>query len=678
MKKELLVLLAIFLPFTAWAELKYIGVGDLSYTINTETKNASVRGSSKTDLISVTIPSSILYEDVTYSVVGIEDMAFEGRAALTSVSLPSSLRVIGKYAFESCGITQVLIPGSVQTVENYAFANCSNLISFSLGGSMTLGMGAFKSCVRLNSVSIPEGSTLYGEVFSYCIGLTSVTIPKNITFSNDLFSQCTGLTSVRIENTTTGINTFAGCSSLTTVTFGPDARTIDKGCFNSCTGLTSFVVPNQIETINDGAFEGCTNLESLALGNGLVSVGNSFTGASIVMGCKKLSKVIIPDIASWCNVDFVTHYENDNNRDMFYYARLYSDENTEITHLVIPDGVSTIKKNVFMGCKNIESVTFSNSVEKIEAYAFNNCSNLTMLKLGSGLKTIAVEGCFEGCPKLTKVIIPDIAAYCNLTKGGYIFGTNEMHLYRDEATEMTDLLIPEGVTSIGEYLFYNFTGLISLTLPNSLESIGTYAFYNCKGLKTILVGKGLKSVATYSFFYYGDYSKSDFYILAATPPEAVYDTFTISFGNKYLHVPENSLEQYKAATAWKNFTSIVALQDGDPGYDELTGAVAFDDYKTQILDNAEACTLLISEAKTAISNLDYDKLKTLRENKEAVDALAGKLVHDIAELLGMVGDTNGDGRITIADAVGVVNIILSSGSSSAPKMDIKELEVVPE
>lgn len=504
MKKELLVLLAVLLPFTAWAELRYIGVGDLSYTINTETKNASVRGSSKTDLISVTIPSSILYEDVTYSVVGIEEMAFEGRSALTSVSLPSSLKVIGPYAFEGCGITQVLIPGSVHTVGNYAFANCSNLISFSLGGSMTLGMGAFKSCVRLNSVSIPEGSTLYDAVFSYCTGLTSVTIPKNITFSNDLFSQCTGLTSVRIENTTTGINTFAGCSSLTTVTFGPDARTIDKSCFNSCTGLTSFVVPNQIEKINDGAFEGCTNLESLTLGNGLVSVGNSYTGASIVMGCKKLSKVIIPDIASWCNVDFVTHYENDSNRDMFYYAKLYSDENTEITHLVIPEGVSTIKKNVFMGCKNIESVTFSNSVEKIEAYAFNNCSNLTMLKLGSGLKTIAADGCFGGCPKLTKVVIPDIAAYCNLTKGGDIFGTNEMHLYSDEDTEVKELVIPQGVTNIGEYLFYNFTGLTSLTLPNSLVSIGTYAFYNCKGLKTILVGEGLKSIAKYSFFYYGE------------------------------------------------------------------------------------------------------------------------------------------------------------------------------
>lgn len=816
MKKELLLLLSMLLPFTAWAELKYIGVGDLSYTINTETHNASVRGSSKTDLISVTIPSSIVYDDVTYQVVGIEDYAFLGRSALTSVSFPSSLRVIGQDAFDGCGITQVLIPGSVQTVGNFAFANCSNLMSFSLGGSMTLGMGAFKSCVSLSSVSIPEGSTLYQGVFSYCTGLTSVTIPKNITFvDGGCFSQCTGLTSVRIENTTTGTNTFEGCSSLTTVTFGPDARTIDKSCFYNCTGLTSFVVPNQIATINDGAFYNCTNLESLTLGNGLVSVGNSYGGLSIVVGCEKLSKVIIPDIASWCNVDFVTHGGSDSNKDMFYYAKLYSDENTEITHLVIPEGVSTIKKNVFMGCKNIESVSFANSVKSIEAYTFNDCRNLTMLKLGSGLKSIAAEGCFEGCEKLSKVVISDLAAYCNLTKGGRIFGAKEMHLYSDEDTEVKELVIPQGVTSIGEYLFYNFTSLTSLTLPNSLESIGTYAFYNCKGLKTILVGKGLKSVATYSFFYYGDYSKADFYILAAIPPEAVYDAFTISFSNKHLHVPASSLEQYKAATAWKNFTSITALQEGDPGYDELMGAVtlkaksysrvygeanptfeyevtsgtiasgtptitcsatatspvgtydiviekgtvdnskvnlvngtltitkapltisagdynkaegeenpefsptysgfkngetkgvlikqpivtttatasspvgtytvtvsgaeatnydiayqngtltvisvqdALEAYKTQMLGKADACALLISEAKTAISNLSYNELKTLRENKDAVDALAGKLVHDIAELLGMVGDTNGDSKITIADAVGVVNIILN-------------------
>jgi hypothetical protein len=159
--------------------------------------------------------------------------------------------------------------------------------------------------------------------------------------------------------------------------------------------------------------------------------------------------MIIPDIASWCNVDIVQPVSSDQR--LFYNARLYSDENTEATKLVIPEGVTTIKKYVFLGCKSIELVSIASTVESIG------------------------EQAFEGCP-ITKVIIPDIASYCKISATVSFWDqNNRINLYSDDETEVTDLVIPEGVTTIGSYLFWKFN-ITSLTLPNSFKNHCCFCF----------------------------------------------------------------------------------------------------------------------------------------------------------------------------------------------------------
>ena len=565
------------LPFAAWAEYKDVTVGDYSYTINIEEHYAYVRGGAS-DLTSIHIPSSITYDNATYTVVGVDDMAFYSRKNVTSVSLPSTLKWIGKEAFTGCNMTSLNVPNSINIIYSGAFAGCKALTTLSLPSkAITIQYEAFAGCSNLKSVELYAGSELQRDVFENCTSLTSVVIPKNTTLGSEVFKGCTGLTKVTIWSSNTGEWTFSGCTSLTAVAFGSTVRTIDKGCFKGCTSLTSVVIRDQIETIGDGAFQDCSNLESITFGSGLKTLGKASDQAGIVQGCTKLSKVIIPDIASWCNVDIV------HGDDIFKYGKLYSDEPHEVNNLVIPEGVTTIKKHAFRNCANLQSIQLPNTLETICDYALYKCNALESVRFGSGLQTIGYMA-FYLCPSFSQMIIPDLAAYCGITldPNSKLFDYGK-RIYSDEDTEITELVIPDGTKAINDYVFRKCVGITSLIIPSSVETIGTYAFAECEALNKIIIGAHVSTIGEYAFatFYDSQLKYADFYCLALTPPSADKLMSVYSYSRKTLHVPGNSLDLYKEAAGWKGFSSIVALQDGDANCDgevTITDAVAVVNY----------------------------------------------------------------------------------------------------
>jgi hypothetical protein len=145
---------------------------------------------------------------------------------------------------------------------------------------------------------------------------------------------------------------------------------------------------------------------------------------------------------------------------------------TSLTSVTIPNSVTSIDQYAFYNCTSLTSITIPNSVTSIGGAAFCNCSNLTSIIVESGNKVYDSRG---NCNAIIETSTNTLIAGCKNT------------------------IIPNSVTSIGQYAFSGCTGLASITIPNSVTSIGDYAFYGCSGLTSVTIPNSVTSIGDYAF-----------------------------------------------------------------------------------------------------------------------------------------------------------------------------------
>ena len=201
--------------------------------------------------------------------------------------------------------------------------------------------------------------------------------------------------------------------------------------------------------------------------------------------------VALPTLAHSFEVDGIYYNYLDKTAKtvkVTYRGNSYSDYSNEYTGSVaIPSSVTysnttysvtSIDNYAFYNCRGLTSVTIPNSVTTIGSSAFSYCTGLTSVTIPNSVTSIGGSA-FSGCTGLTEVNITDLSAWCKID-----FGSSEANpLYyakklKLNGTEIKDLVIPNDITEINDYAFYNCTGLTSITIPNSVTSIGSFAFYN--------------------------------------------------------------------------------------------------------------------------------------------------------------------------------------------------------
>ena len=158
---------------------------------------------------------------------------------------------------------------------------------------------------------------------------------------------------------------------------------------------------------------------------------------------------------------------------------------SNLTSIIIPDGVITIGNITFYFCSNLTSVTIPESVTTVGYSAFDCCSNLTsVITIGKNLTFIG-NAPFSG----TKVIFDvdeNNANYSSSEDGKILYNKDKtMLIVYPSATG--DIAIPNGVTSIGNSAFGGCSGLTSVTIPDSVTSIGGFAFNGCSSLTSFTI-----------------------------------------------------------------------------------------------------------------------------------------------------------------------------------------------
>ena len=663
MKRSLLLTALLLLAIASFGH--DFEVDGIYYSIRTTTiPSVSVTspgtGSSK-DVYkgAITIPSSVTYENKTYSVTAIASNAFSECKDLTSIAIPSSINQMGNNAFYGCSglskvivsnlaawcsfafpnvwsnplyyahhlysdnnteITNLVIPNSVKSIAARAFCDCTGLTSVTFGSNVTsigsaafirctglstitipnnvktIGNNAFESCSGLTSLPMGSGLTTIGnEAFNGCSALASVTFGSNVTSIGDWsFNGCNGLTSITIPNSVTsiGYRAFARCSGLTSISVNANNSTYDsRGNCNAIietatntliTGCRTTVIPNTVTAISGSAFEKCSGLTTIEIPQSVTTIGSSAFDY-----CSDLNKVIVRNLASWCNISFEDSWSN----PLYYAHHLYSNESTEITDLVIPNGVTSIGAYAFYGGSNFTSITIPKSVTSIGANAFSYCSSITNVTIPQNVTSIGTNP-FSDCTVLTSIAV-------NAKNTTYDSRENCNAIIEKASNTLIvgckNSVIPSGVTAIGNYAFCGSSGLRNIEIPNGVTTIGSRAFYNCR-LTSVIIPEGVTSIGSFAFAQNRlasvtipkSVTKIEGQAFLSCPvryltvghetPLTLYSTSFPSLNNTTLYVPVGSKQAYENKGYWNWVKEIIEIDGSVSLLDNEDNAQQLDDH----------------------------------------------------------------------------------------------------
>lgn len=499
-----LVTIVLFLMFISGISSQNFNVDGIQYVIISQTNAAEVSygGDYRNDIV---IPPTVSYLGLTYPVNSIGMGAFTSSWQLTSVVIPGSVEVIHTLAFYKCiGLKQVNITQAIDSIGNNAFENCTSLTSFALpfaSNGTKIGNNAFFNCNKMTSISLPNSIASLGSgAFAYCSSLVSFDIPSGISSIPE--------------------NTFDWCSSLQSITIPSNIITINRNAFGDCTSLKSVTLPNSITTIGPNAFYKCSSLSAISIPASVTTIGvEAFAFCTNLNVVNALSSKPIA-ITSDCfqSVPYSSVLNVPNNSEIDYKLA------TGWKEFFTVKGSSTIF--------NYEGVYYRTvSANEVEVFSRNENYAL-MMPL-----TIPVAPSYDG--QIYKVVAIREMAFSNWNG-------------------LTDISLPNTITSIGNQAFINCPNLKTLNTPEALMHIGNNAFMACTNFQHLYIPASTKTIDDYALN--SCTSMDQIWINVKNPSDLTlgFDIFNgIPVSDCKVFVPKGSANLYKTAAQWKLFCNIL-------------------------------------------------------------------------------------------------------------------------
>lgn len=321
-------------------------------------------------------------------------------------------------------------------------------------GATSIGNSAFWGCFYLTDISMPDTVTRIGREAIYaCLNLTSLDISRVKTF--DAGALCnSGLTEVAIPSGITELpgNLLSSCKKLTKVTLPEGITKIGVTVFGSCESLTSIKIPSTVTSIGSYAFDQSA-IQTTNIPNGVTEIGEMAFGQ-----CPNL------------------------------------------TELVIPDSVVKIGRNVVEGCSKLRSIHLGKGVENI--FWVNSIAGANEFRT------------FQDCESLTYITVdPDNQYYT--AEDNVLFNKDKTEVYRSAPGKTGSYTLPNSVKTMENTFIFEDSQLSSIVIPEGVQGFPRCTFKNCTNLKEIWLPKSLKVVGQNAFVA----SMED---LGADPIEDVY------------------------------------------------------------------------------------------------------------------------------------------------------------
>ena len=482
------------------------------------------------------------------SVTSIGKYALDDCMSLTSVTIPGSVSSIGEYAFSDCrNLTDATILDGVTSIENRAFWGCSSLTSVTIPNSVTnIGESAFWHCSELTSVTIPDGVTsIEDHVFVGCYSLTSITIPNSVTsIGNFAFRSCTELTSITIPDGVISIGNFAfsGCNELTSITIPDSVISIGDSAFEECRILTSISIPDSVTSIGSSVFNDCFFLKTISLSCKSTLKRSDFEGKSKFVSYTPHTLKKVEVKAETCTENGNKEYWTCEHCGKYFLSDDTNPETAkavELSETVIPASHKLTKVEAkaptctedgnkeYWTCEHCGKYFLSDDANPETAKAVEqsefiipalNHKNAIIQNASEPTETAPGYSGDRYCPDCDTVFEKGYTYWNegNLTWKLYadgtlnISGTGAMKDYTNYNSSdsqspvfgndtIKNVVIEDGVTSIGNYAFWSCSSLTSITIPKSVTSIGDRAFYNCSSLTSITIPKSVTSIGANAF-----------------------------------------------------------------------------------------------------------------------------------------------------------------------------------
>ena len=507
----------------------------------------------------------------------VDSYAFYNCVNLENITLGSKLEEIGEYAFFNTALTKITTPTSLRMIGDCAFANCSKLTKFTMrSGVECLGYGVFYNATQLSDVTLSNTIDAISDFCFYnCSALTEIELPASIiTIGNCAFEKCTNLNVATIEGNVEyiGQKAFYSCN-LSSFDFGNKITYLGTNSF-SLNPLTTIDLPNTVTQIGAQAFSDCQLLSNLYVPDS-VTIGSTalYNNASNLKVTIRYNTGSIPNKMLYKNKMSIVVME-DGITDIGKYAFAECTDLTGITfpvtlknignyafyksklsaNITLPQKVMTIGTYAFSGASALSEVSMPDSVQTIGTKAFDSNVSVTIyyrlgeicadLFKGQLVKSIFVDdeihsignNAFANCTNLVELSLPDtistVGSGCFASSNNIVLtirtvdGKIDNEVFRGKLSTISTINLDNSnigdyafadnvnlknvtisstseiatITSVGDHSFEGCTSLSKLVLPATVNNIGSHAFYGCTSLTSINIPNGVTQIKPYTFY----------------------------------------------------------------------------------------------------------------------------------------------------------------------------------